>query len=91
MDNTKIPREKIETQLPAGCRLATVDDEDGFTCFDWTVVLRGEDKSVREIKTVRVTDAPDPLDDEMDSFFDSGRTSGDTEQRTAGALGLVAR
>ena len=80
--------ETIETKLPAGCRLATAEDEDGFTCFDWTVVLQG-DLATTRVTTVRVTDAPDPLEEAMAGFFASGPTSSDVEQRTAGALGLV--
>ncbi len=77
------PHETIETQLPTGCRLATADDEDGFTCFDWSVALHDG------VQTIRVTDAPDPIEESLADFFASGPTSSDTEQRTAGALGLV--
>lgn len=77
--------ETIETQLPDGCRLATAEEEDGVTCFDWTVVLQDG------VETIRVTDAPDPLEDEMVDFFASGTTSVDTDGRSVTILGLRRR
>lgn len=80
---TIVSKTTIEAQLPAGCRLATADDEDGVTCFDWTVVL-----SVG-VKTTRVTDAPDPIEAAMGDFFASGPTSSRTDPRSAASMGLV--
>ena len=70
--------ESIETQLPAGSRLATHEEA------GWGYRVVTADGS----ETVWITDAPDPLVEAMGSFFDGLATPAD-EQRTIGSLGLV--
>ena len=58
--------ENIETQLPAGARLASGEDKETRS---WLVVVEGEDGEA-VTKSFLITDEPDSLVEAMEGIFD---------------------